>query len=523
MKKYIILIVLQENQMINSKKAKILSLLIVCIFGFFTFGQEAHAYDTSGIMKKWVFTLYYGCTKTEIQGGRIENEINKKESGKVMNDVFPDDNPNYSEYNDGNDLESNRYLPSYNLLGPSNGPVTCKEVFQGLGDLAGKGVLDYYDNGSYKDTTWTSSGQEANTFLTNIGYVQSNNPDSRTFTIQADVQQSDYEYSYGERRNETSENGSATWTFTVANGEISVVPEGEYGLSIISIGDNKITVKPPASYPMLGEDTEEITEDINPYDADGFFNALKELQGKYITVESRANYREMSDTGEYNYYTVSSLTYHFGTPEEISDGSYMYAANRERALWTSRAIVEMSGQRLTDQNLTESEKYTLYYHYLDNAAYRYAQPKMTCNSDAINTSEYTEVKLKDTDGEFKTCYVKFSSADVLENTVYIQSSDTNTYPFIAPASIQDIINWFNNDMDPSKLDDSIPIVGEVEDTADDEEHDLCYEAAGDMSWQLCSLMQNIANGASSLYKQIVEPFLRIEPVLLKTEGATGQA
>lgn len=394
-------------------KGALLSTLFV--FWFFVFGNDVYAaVDKSKMMEKWVFTQYYTC----IREGNIVSPLAQKSSGIVADDVFKATGslklPSYSfQHSAGDDKELN-----------------CKELFVGHSDgLFGTkdtgvtSVIDYA-NGAGKTVNW-SSASESQTDLEGLGYELESNPiDSTRLSIVANVHSLGY-YTAGfnvEDVETTTKKYSSEITVTRdENGKIA------WKVSSTTLGDNldcsriNLKIKRNKLYKDVssgfsfsglvqslftkitcsdveGYDNKEIVVDLSD-DMDATFDSIKRALSNVTWAVHMQGGEASMTVNTYNYFTFD----HENLIDSGKKGDYIYAKDKNSFTVSSEAIRKMSGMSIEQLMFTNNELYTLYYYYLEQNVPAEARNKITCSPDS--TSGLELVRLKDSDGEFKQCYV----------------------------------------------------------------------------------------------------------------------
>lgn len=193
--------------------------------------------------------------------------------------------------------------------------------------------------------------------------------------------------------------------------------------------------------------------------------------------------------------------------------------------WDSAALEAL--RNLTSYNdwneaaFTNQEKYDLYIGYLlgNSSVYElYALPK-TCKSNVSEASERSipfqgsgSVLWCDLGGDFssskKVNAFFASSADYLDSSVGVDGIIT-------------AIRGMN--LDGVTLVSINTETGSVGSTISNGDSNTCKTSSGALGWIVCPVITWVGKTLNTVYEEMVEPFLKIEPDLVSTNGATFQA
>ncbi len=507
------------------KKLKIAGLLVATILmSFVTFAGNASAADGATMMKKWVFTQYYDC----IRSGYIVPELSQSLRGNsVAVDVFTAD--------------GSLAFPSYNFQNTMNGStVNCRQLFTGLRGGAGSsrlsGITSVMSYAGMSDTSWTSASGVKN-FLEKLGYVLDESGEQR-FTITARKHTSTTITSVLTNTYESDSDASTvTITAKTENGTTTYTRNGTFDNAVaaikVELKNHNMRIWLDDGWAIAGcralYDNQEVTLPLKA-DVQEFYNDIKNA---LTNVNWGVTCSSTSMAGVISTSTTSTETYRFGFDDnEVVDagdtGNYVYAKDQNSYTVSDTAIRNMSGMSITGIMFNNSELYTLYTYYLDKALPGNVSNRINCNPSSTNN--LTPVKLKDSDGQFKTCYVNFNGVDPSTIQVYTQTkTDTRMrqpYPFIAQITMQDVINWLNN-VDESSLTDTGTIDGmdagytEDPNSVQTGSGSDCRGAARSLGWIVCPILDWIGEGVTKLYDNYVKPSLQVEPKLFsnETQGA----
>lgn len=510
-------------------KKKILSLTLFLVLTFaFTVMSKSDAYaavDQSTILKKWDFTQYYMCAQNAANTPIQTKTTNKK----IVNDVFKADH----DY----------YLPSYafqHSVGNGNTPQTnCLKFLIGDGSKL-KGALDFYSGGAnIKNATWDHP-DDAKNALTDLGYKLQATNGAQNFIIKylsksvtTTVNPYNIFNPYDVKDNGTKEGDSAVVTIT-PNSDGTMYYSYSFWDNLgealsIKIAGGKFTLKLAGGIGCTLSDTSSVTVNLEN-DVNVFYDNLSAaLQGKTWKIQCQyVSTSGVTTTIDSEYvFSVESE----GIIESSDAGEYTYT---DRPTTAASVIQKMSGMDLNGLQLTDSERYTLYYYYLDKFLPKSTQDRMTCEPSGSDPDSYLQqVKLKDTDGTFKTCYVNLNGVDpaATEVTTQLWSPNTPGYPYITTITMDKVIDWFNGltDEQTAAMDDVDPLNPSgitIDDDGNIDDPDLpqpnsdtdvnsCQKQGGflSMGWIFCEILQLTGRAVNGIYNNILVPQLQVEPQL----------
>lgn len=516
--------------------------IVGIFFGVLSSNDVYADVDTDSTVKKWVFTQYYNCMNPG--GANAINEmVTPGNSGKVYESIMR--------------AEGQIYMPSYNFGNQlNNSPINCREL---LGKDSGNTavVLDYYSGGNYKDATWSGSASgDADALMTTAGYyfdsTATSGPDWQWQHI-GDISIQYQVISY-QKENDVVVNNT-------------YADRGKHTAKLVGVGrkDNKLsyyTTGEGSTYFECKIETSQNSESIleiksagGPYGyiANNMNPVLRiPLSDTDIDVTVRRIQNALSINTTFAYYTIPISWGGGYTGQEPDDTSYTtweivtfpngdhvsYTPNEHAGKYVfggsggnthSRRLYAINylsgrgspghGNNYYDVNLTDTEKYNLYFHYLNSAALQGAHNRFTC--DPSSTEGLTTVdNIKDSDGEFKTCYVNLNGVSPGDITVYIQlgTNSTHDYPYIAPTSLVSVLDFFSR-VNTDEL-------GEIYDIADaisDADMDIggteaCYDKnLNGQGWILCPVLSNSTTTAEGI-SGLIEEWLAFDPAFLDVHG-----
>ena len=502
------------------KLRRTVGLMVLCLFFSTVLVSNAKAADASTIMKKWVFTQYYTCIREK----KINERITQKSSGSVASDVFK--------------AEGALKMPSYNFQNQLNGKtLNCSELFTGGNRTGFTGVLGYANNISNKVANWNSITQSEK-FLTEIGYTLDDNGNGGKNGTYIQIVANYDLYINNEARvigkDETNYAMSAKILAKENNdGTLSYQINTQTGSDSLKLdlGNKGGSEVLKVIVPRCGKDSQ-YTVALSKNSLDESLNNIKNVLVNqtvsskcYIPNSSRpiiaggmvANYEQ--DEYRYQlYFKADSIIQSGGV------GDFIYAKDNNRFSVTDGVIKRLSGYNISGLGLNENELYTLYYYYLVNALPTGVVNRITCSPDS--TINLTPVKLKDTDGEHKQCYVNFNdssgSTGKAPSAIEVNTQTMDGYyPTIVTISMQDVIDWLNN-VDPSKLTDIPSINEQVKPSdstggSDKDQGDACRKAGKALGWILCPILDTAKDSAEHLYDEYVKKALAVKSSLFTNE------
>ncbi len=479
--------------------------------------KNVSAASDATIMKKWIFTQYYQCVKDD-----INSPIKQKESGEVAKDVFS--------------KSGSLALPSNNFQhSVMNGKVNCRELFLGTSGLK-TGVLDYA--GMNKETNWNNPGQ-ARVFLEKLGY-SIDETDGQKFTIQA-IKTSCY--SSGSTTNclpndDEKEISSVVVTATKRDDGTTWYSTSGPGLfNDISIKFENHNMKIEIDGSLLGG-----CEKI--YDSQAVIIPLKnnvqefyrdvENELKQVTWGLRCGSGGMMGASlkRENYYSFNATREENGTGGIISSsdaGDFVYAEGGNLYNVSNESILDMSGMDLAGLALTPSERYQLYYYYLDKNLPNVIQNRLT--REPSSKDGLIPIRLKSPEGIFETYYANFNRQDLNSISVYTQTMTTNggnqLYPTIKTITMQKIVDWFNS-VDIDTLDDVLAVgdsgsgigPGNISENVNTDPTCASSGAAESLGWIICPILNLLSNASETIYDEYVEPALQVQPILFSGQDDT---
>ena len=463
--------IINDNHYKTHSCFKLFFFLVTIFLSGFLFQSSTHAIvQENDIMKKWVITQYYQCLRSGNINNRLsrENENGEMRTGDVRLNVMKE--------------EGSLHLPSYSYGHYGSDVVDCNQLFIGGEDL-NEGVVDYVGYGD--EISW-QDGNKTREFLKKVGYSEQEN--SRQSVM-------------------------LNWRENDEDKSIIIVPNGNkykleradtnyYGSTFeLSFGDNSLTVTFGSGRNKIsrnigyGNNINSFINNINSAQGLGGFNTTVEYDSGFVTLQRK--------------YVFSSSP---ASLQSVSSYSFdMDASNAVQSLTGSSNINE-------DFRLNNNEKYTLYSNYLVVAS-RANNGQITCSEEQTENGWFS-VLLK-YNNEFTNCYVNLGTEDLASmDRVYTQTEQGNI--IIKTISMQEMINWFNNNIPDNVEIDQVPNIDEINsinNDASEESNANCLGSDVGFAFIICPLINTVANTAEGIYSSFVEPSLRVEPQLFT--GAAG--
>lgn len=492
--------------------------ILTLLFALIINTSKVNAADKSTIMKKWLYTQLYSCFENEFNNSQLPQ---KTDNSLVAEDVFR--------------KEGTMYLPSFNFQ--YNGTYTfvnCYELFNGSGGISG-----LKNDATNSNATW-STQENAKSFLYNMGYTFDSTEDI-SFKLNLVMEKCNYKYNttYNPRDCNLKEAVDKK-TESISSSLISIDSKtGTYSIDNKTMGENftvdvnnnkrEIIIKVYEGGSLADADTI-IFDDVPREVIIPFGSTPQETIKNIENILPNLNWlirRTTNDAFSGTKYTIKN--YYFNTSDMttvIQGGNYYFAENQTRFNVSNRVVLHLSGMSVPMLALTPSEKYTLYVYYLDKSIPASISPRITCSPE--NTANLVQVRLKDSDGEFKTCYANFNNTKPSSINVYTQLNKVGPssvkVPYITTINMQGVIDWLN-ETSSSELDDVEPLNAitksdDIEESTE-ETADPCYDNSASLGWIVCPIMTKIAEALDGLYDKIIEPFLIVEPTLLTSGDTNG--
>lgn len=482
-------------------------------------GVVSAAGESATLMKKWIFTNYRNCLASDSQTPLYTRDNNSNVSDFVFSDT------------------GSKYLPSYDYQHTVSTPtmnlptLSCKDfLIGGTGGI--KGALDYYDS-ALKTVKW-SNYEGASSFLTNdIGYefVGGENGE-QIFKISAAC-----------KRTETRKN--------LITGKLKAPEQVDCDGDTVSV-----TVTPKSdgtyySYSGLANLGEVLKVNIHDKkfemwlfegngdcEAAGDFPVIIPLEADpevfYEKLGSALTGKTWSRTciyhpNEKSRYRKIEESFYFSTSKEnvvntAEKGSFTYNDATKKSRESTLKLAGVSN--LKDLVLTKDEKYSLYFYYLGKYLPTNVQNRATCNPTGDNPGDYLySIKLRDSDGEFKQCYVNLNGQDPSATEVTTQfSGSRGENPYIDKTTMQAVLDWLDtvntNDLADvptiDKIEGGSGVVvdgdGNVIDPNDsdlDNKQNECYNGSGSLGWIICPIIEMADGVGQHMWEQIEEYHLKI--------------
>ncbi len=506
------------------KKKKNIVVALSFAFGLFLISifsvNDASAINIniSSILKKWAFTQYFQCVAAQ----KINTPLATKDSGYMYKDVMQ--------------ASGTIPMPSRNFGNRLNDqPINCQELFRGSDDGKWKGVFDFNGNGSYKTLEWGSNGswggsgvEASNNFMLNVGYTLNENGDglmSLLVHTATGVLGNDGKIDSGTQFTDgtlTSVQITIKWQESSSSYHYSwdsAACSRAYKIQFCSgtkDGNQTLTIR-PSTYLNDTAEGGEYTITLDKYDIE----------------KTKANIRDTLDGKSYvfvNWGNGSYQSYYFDADDIIdysNDGVYTFANTRANLVESMKNL--SGGMDPSSSKLDNTERYNLYMYYLDKIAPVSARNRWTCDSGESSTS-HTEIKnIKDKDGEFKTCYVKFGDVDFSEKNLWTQRTAhegnvNSEYTYIDSINMSEIINWFSH-VDTDSLGSvwDWGSVGSIIDLDESEgyDDDQCNKAGlGAQGWVLCPILDNSTKSVD-FFEDLIREWMTFDTGYLDTKNNTG--
>ncbi|MBO4813147.1 hypothetical protein J5491_03315 [Candidatus Saccharibacteria bacterium] len=450
--------------------------------------------DNSVIMEKWFLTEYYSKCSDSVSS-YINNDYVIAHDKKYVKDAIFDSTIG------GRLTIPKTALPAYGFSGvESKKKIGCEKMFTGSDETSGLGLVNTSKLSKYADLKWSGSGKDINDFLTKIGYI--NKGGSQIIQLKYSAPANTImptSLSYNADKKEYSPNrktGVTYFSFSVDNRNKKI--------KFYPTGPNVYEAPCPANEGWNQAVAVEIA--IGNTVADTAKNIEEKLGGKSWCVS-----------------TTNGNVVKYGFPVngfvEVNGGGGTWEYTKSKST-LDKSIKEISGfGKVNDVFWTNSERYTVYLHYLTKAS-----TGIVCDPESVSDN-YKKVRLKDNSGKINdNCYVNLNGREPSELPVAIQSP--NKLEIIgdntdkkSTVTLQTIIDWLKKAKYSDKELAEMATVGEategLEETEPDEAEVTCANAGGaaSLGWILCPVIDILGNAAEYAYNDLVEPSLRVDPML----------
>ncbi len=500
-------------------------------------------------IKKWVFTQYYNCL------------------------LYKVNTPVFSQASDTEvffhtvKLGNSFYMPSYNYGNELNNvPTNCFTILAGNEDKKTKGAFDYgYD--AFKHITWAGDPSGAKAMLQTMGYSFAPNEESGSFNLRM-------EYTTGIKGEDNDEWSTIKKTDVTS---LHFVYEKRNGSYVYSVTDPLRNLFAPVSFTIESHDgkqylrirdgyesgtriydAQDISIELSKDSINETFENIKEsgIEGKSFgyTVLPDSTFFEVIMTLFFPFYDTPIVqiakdlgqsftyitTFKSGACVDYSEagsdclidyaegGEYRFTNTYENR---KKSVENISNNTMTpaDTRLTDTEKYNLYLYYLEKSIPVGVPNRFTCDQEAGGSStSLTPIEhIKDSDGEFKTCYANFNNMDTQRKmfaTQRVHDENINQiWTDIILISMDDIVQFFK-DVNPNEL-DGVWNIGEIgqfkveyDGTFDDSK---CYEAdLSGQGWLLCPVLNNSTRSVS-WFESIINEWMTFDVRFLNPESEYG--
>ena len=465
-------------------KIKLLSLLFLfsAVFCILKTNGLALA-STDSIQEKWIFTQYYQCLNT----GQNASTITVQESGKIADEVFASSTALME-------------MPSQGFFVGVTYPLPCTQIYTGdfeSNSYRMPGALEYAGYNS-SNITW---GEDLNTgveMLRKTGYkVEGSGGKIVVKGIETDIL------------------GKIKEPRPVLELDVSVDSSGKVSYNMgrdtdpIHFkfqGDHKLHVYGALlSCGHAGEYVEVATVDLKPTVSEMVAAIGSALHGKMLVEDVQC---DLGGDGEADNVVASSfitLDFSVSDVEGMNGDKFTYVGPAETS------VQELSGMSLSDLELTDDERYELYYYYFSKAVGNEVNTG-SCKKD--NDRNKTElVPLKTAGGKWIKKYFDFSSVDQNQQFNVLEGNA------VVSKSFSDIVSWFRvkgssavdaTESECNDIPDPItPTNGEEGITTDGDPSERCFENAGVMGHTLCPILSAVSQFTDSIYYYIENNFLMI--------------
>ena len=534
-----------------------ISILILGLFIGFCGGicnfTNVFAYDLTAINKINVLGLKrcFAALKAEVKARDIQDYISfgHRDNENAQTGLFVSKN----EALDKKVPMPNSTITVFNGSSDGSPLISCRDLLFGNGsDWGGIVNLQSYDDGQGENGYPSYTAVAA--FLEKLGY-KINSSNKKCFKVQITYAGNDdpdaqarYNPSGGEKVYYDSNTicaeargvdmpflGVSAEAVKVSHLEASdATTAGRYGLvffvekdyfaicgSRCEIEDGVKSLWVNTSLNVAPDYSQEVIADISfsfkKRDGSSAFMEWEEVKNKFYTALDNA-IGGYSDTGGYELRIVDV------DPVGEQEGSAVYTPDsvfeKGNLEETTLAIVGT-----LSENFSSVEAYNYYANYLSNVNY----VSMNCSDDAPGTS-WMPVKVK-VEGELKQCYVidsgygrLYTGVSTLNNNA-LKFEETNL-------SLSEIVRQINEEFDFEahfdEIDDVVPNA-----VPDDSESysgggyggggatsDPCHDSSGALGWVICPILTKLADAATLLYENIIQPFLVVNPTLVSRDSGT---